>query len=375
MITKIRILHVLTDTNIGGAGKCLIYLLRCIDRERFDVSAVLPAGSMIAPKLDEIGIGHTEAEGIGEKSLSFAGIRTLRCIIKDEKPDIVHTHASMSARIAARLFGKCRIVSTRHSYFTQPKYKKRFPVKQVTGFLNNTLSDRIIAVSPAVRDDLAETGTDPSRIAVIYNGVDALEPLTEAEYNETRGLYGLSGDGFVCGIAARLEPYKGHEYLLRAAGLLKENYPDIKIIVAGTGSLESELKEKAASMGLTNCIFAGFVEDIRRFCGILDLQINASYGTEATSMALLEGMSLGIPSVVTDFGGNPYVIESGANGTVVPCRDHEALYGAIAELYENKALYGEMRRKSKEIFGRKFTVGAMAEHTQEVYADLAEGKG
>jgi len=69
------------------------------------------------------------------------------------------------------------------------------------------------------------------------------------------------------------------------------------------------------------------------------------------------------------------VIESGANGTVVPCRDHEALYGAIAELYENKALYGEMRRKSKEIFGRKFTVGAMAEHTQEVYADLAEGKG
>ncbi len=72
-------------------------------------------------------------------------------------------------------------------------------------------------------------------------------------------------------------------------------------------------------------IFTGFISDVDKLMSITDVQANASFGTEATSLALLEGMSLGIPAVVSDFGGNPGVIKNGQNGYIVPKQNSKAL--------------------------------------------------
>ena len=65
---------------------------------------------------------------------------------------------------------------------------------------------------------------------------------------------------------------------------------------------------------------------------VLDVQLNASWGTEATSMALLEGMSLGLPTVASDYGGNPWVVRDGETGLIFPRRDPAALAGAMERL-------------------------------------------
>ena len=102
---KAKIIEVSTDSNIGGAGKCLITLLKNFDYDKLDVKVILPPSSLLKPEIEALGIEVIEVEGIAEKSLDFKAIKELKKIFKEEKPDLVHTHASMSARIAARRAG------------------------------------------------------------------------------------------------------------------------------------------------------------------------------------------------------------------------------------------------------------------------------
>lgn len=369
-----KVLNIISDTNIGGAGKALINFLKNYNRLDFQVVVVLPKDSLLAPQIEELGIRVVELDHISDKSFDFAAIRRMLQLFKQEQPDIVHTHACLSARIAARLYRKCKIVHTRHSIFDEPLYKKNFPYKQIFGMINNFFSDTIIAVSPAVKIRMMETGTRQHKITVVYNGVDPLEPLTDAEFLAGREKYGLSDKDFVCGIVARLEPVKGHDFILKAAQMLILEDVDVKFLIVGTGSLEEELRNTAEKNGAKNCIFTGFVEDVREVMGILDLQLNASYGTEATSLALLEGMSLGLPAVASDFGGNPYVVNDGINGLLFENRDYAELYKAIRVLKFNDKQYQQYSKRALEIFDERFTSLAMTAGIEAVYRGLLAPK-
>ena len=363
-----KILNVITDSNIGGAGRQLLSFLRCCDRDRFDITVALPAGALLTPSLMEIGVRCLEIDGIAEKSFSVPAIWSLRRLFMREKPDIVHAHASMSARIAAKA-ARCRIVYTRHSVFENRRIKTVFPARQLLGAVNNFFADAVIAVSPAARDILVEAGQAPGKIRVIYNGVEALPAPDPRLKAETRSSYGLKDDDFVCGIFARITPVKGHEYILSAAETLK-NIADVKFVIAGTGESEGDLKKRADAAGIGNVIFTGFLEDAGDLMGAIDVQINASYGTEATSLSLLEGMSMGIPAVVSSFGGNPYVINDGVNGLVFAERDAGALAGAIMKLYNDKALYAEMSVNAERVYRERFTAAEMAKNIGELYMEL-----
>jgi glycosyltransferase involved in cell wall biosynthesis len=164
---------------------------------------------------------------------------------------------------------------------------------------------------------------------------------------------------------------KGHQYVLAAAKILQE-YREIKIIIAGAGQIENELRQTAREMGLNGCVFTGFVKDIYKIENIMDVQLNASFGTEATSLSLLEGMNLGIPAVVSDFGGNPYVIQNHENGIVVPKKNAKALADAILEIYRHPELYKKMSGRAVEIFNEKFTSKAMTANIESVYRELVK---
>lgn len=370
----IKIINVITDTNIGGAGKTLLTFLRNFDRTEFDISVALPKESALIPEIEGLGIQYFEVEGIADISFNFPAIKTLQTLFEQQQPAIVHTHASLSARIAARRYKKCGVIHTRHSVFEQSNSKKRFPLKNILGAVNNYLSDIIIAVSPAAKTNMVETGTDPGKVQVIYNGVDPVEPLTDDEKSLEMARLGCAPDDFICAIAARVEKFKGHSYILKAAELFKLNNSNVRIIIAGTGSEVESLKLTAVKMGLDNCIFTGFVQDIRKIEGIMNLQINATYGAEATSLSLLEGMSLGIPAVATDSGGNPFVVQDGVTGIIVPQKNYTAIYEAVMSLINNKELYEKMKIKSKERFNEAFTSEIMTESIQNVYRKLYEDK-
>ncbi|MCL2350672.1 MAG: glycosyltransferase family 4 protein [Defluviitaleaceae bacterium] len=369
-----KILHIISDTNIGGAGKLLLVFLANYDRDKFDISVVLPKNSLLLAEIQALGVRTIEVDGIADKSLALGAIKNLKSLYKSENPDIIHSHASLSARIAAKM-AKIKVVHTRHSVYTnqatetQHPYKKKFPYKNIAGAINNYLSDKIIATSPAAKISLMETGTSQRKTVMIYNAIDGLPELTRAEKMAARYKYSVDDNDFVCAMVARLEKVKGHEYVLKAAQMLQKEDPSIKIILAGIGTEETKLKNLKEQLELENVVFAGFVENVGEVLGISHIQINASF-SETTNLALLEGLSLGLPAVVTDVGGNPFVINDGVNGILFESKDYAALYKAIIGLKQNTAEYEHLCKRAREIFDDKFTAAVMTRRVEDVYRTL-----
>jgi len=370
----IRVLNISSDTNIGGAGRCILNFLTHYDRSAFQVDVALPRGSLLAPEVQKLDTRVVEVDGIGDKSLDFGAIRTLKGVIRELAPQVVHTHGTMSGRIAARQCGQA-VVYTRHSVFPVSRRLSRQPGKWLNGRINEHYADAIIAVAEAAKENLVESGIAPERVEVILNGVPSLDRLSAEEVAAEKAKYGIAPDRFVAGILARMEAVKGHKYLLEAAKLLKDRGDPVAVVIAGTGSLEKDLRQRARDLELEDTVvFAGFVSDVRPLLSIFDLQVNASYGTEATSLALLEGMSMGIPAVVTDYGGNPGVIAHGENGLLIPTQDSEALAAAI-ETMRDEAEYRRMAEQCKEIFQQKFTADRYARNIEQVYRRVAGKRG
>ena len=370
----IRILNIISDTNIGGAGRVILNYLRYADRNKFETLVAIPRGSLLKPLLEEAEVPVYEVDGMADCSYASQDVKALQALIRQVKPDLVHTHGALSGRIAAK---RCRVpvVYSRHSAFPVPAKLKYPPGRWVNKLLNEHYADHIIAVSPATRDNLTEGGISPKKITVVMNGVAPVAPISDGEKAALRQSLGLGPDVFTFGILARIEDYKGHLYLVYAAKLLKDRgYSNFRILVAGTGAFEEEVTRAVTEMGVEDVVqMLGFRSDAAALLNILDVQLNASYGTEATSMALLEGMSLGLPTIASDYGGNPFVITSGQNGLLFPSKDSAALADAMAELMDHPEEVSIMREKALETYQSRFTGEVFARNTEQIYENVLKG--
>ncbi len=367
----IKILHVITDTNIGGAGRMLIQYLKRFDREKFDITVAAPSGSAMIPLIKEIGYPVLETEHGHDMSHEKGGVSEYKRIIRELHPDIVHTHSSFDARVAAFLTGVKSRIYTHHCAFEKPKRLTTFPGKQINGMINNTLATRAIAVADAAADILVGTGVNPKIIDVIVNGVEPVRELSDEEKKEFRRSVGIGENDFVCLISARLEEYKGHSYLLETAREVKAAANrSVKFVIMGDGSARDELEKNAEKLGVEDIvIFTGFVYDVAPYCNIMDLNLNCSWGSEATSTALAEGMSLSKPIVATRCGGNTYMVEDGVNGFCVPMKDPRAMTEAILKILDDPSLYEKLGNGAADTYRRKFTAAAMTKRLEDVYED------
>lgn len=369
----IKVLNVITDTNIGGAGRILVHYLKNFDREKFDVYVAVPEGSLLIPEIKATGYDVIETKYGKDESFELAAVRELYGIIKKLSPDIVHTHSSLSARIAAYLAGVKSRIYTRHCAYDLPRSATSFPKKQISGLINNTLSTKIVAVAPAAAENLTDTGVDPDKITVIMNGVEPVRAADDAEKAEIREKYGLTETDFVCSICARLEDVKGHEYLIKAAKIVAEETKNIKFLIVGTGSIEDKLRALVDELGVSDTVkLTGFMSDTASVLGVSNIAVNCSWGTEASSLAIAEAMSLGLPTVASDFGGNPSVIEDGVNGILYEKKNEAALADALLRVWRDKELYSSLCEGARRVFYEKFTSGVMTRRLEELYSKEAE---
>jgi len=372
----IRVLNIISDTNIGGAGRVILNYLNSTDRNQFETLVAIPQGSLLKAPLEEAGALVYEVDGIADRSYSKEDVATLKELIRSLKPDLVHTHGCLSGRIAAK---GCRVpvVYSRHSAFPVPAKLKYPPGRWVNKFVNEYFADHIIAVSPATRDNLTEGGISPKKITVVMNGVTPVAQTTPEEQQALRAQLGVEEDTFLFGILARIEDYKGHLYLVEAARRLKERgYQNFRVLIAGTGAFEEEVAKAVDTANVGDVVnMLGFRSDVAALLNVLDVQLNASYGTEATSIALLEGMSLGLPSIVSDYGGNPWLVTNGENGLVFPSRNSVELARAMARLMDKPEQCAAMGQKARERFETQFTGEVFARNTEQIYLDVLKKRG
>ena len=359
----IRVLEIISDTNIGGAGTVLLNYLAHRDSAAFEVAVALPKGSALLERPELEGVRIFELNSLRDKSFDTAAIRELRRLIREFRPDVVHTHGAFSGRIAARR-EQVPAVFTKHSAFAPSAKLTRFPGKSLFAFVTKRYAQRIIAVAPVCADGLIACGVPPERIDVILNGAAALTAPDNREALRKK----YCGNGtFLAGIVARVELYKGQDVVIRAAQALKSRGRDVMLLIAGEGAYLEDAKALARSLDVEDIVrFTGFIEDVASLMGVLDVQINASR-VEACSMSLIEGMSLGLPAASSDAGGNPLLIRDGINGLLFEDENAEQLADKLELYMDSQELRETISQGAIEIYEAEYTGERTARETENVY--------
>ena len=360
----IKLIHVITDTKIGGAGVWVLNFLKAYDKEKYDVGVAVPCNSLLAPKIKELGVKVFEIAHIADKSFSKDGIREFTKLFKEEKPDIIHCHASLSARIASKKLG-IKTVNTRHCL----EEKKSFPKNIIYSMINNALSDIVIGVSKVTCENLLNDGTKKEKVKLVYNGVAPLTEFSDAEKKEIRKEYGISEENIVVGIVARLEKVKNHDLFLEAGKILLNKYENLTLLIAGEGSERQNIEKKAKELGIIDSVvFCGYQKDVSRIVNVIDIMALTS-PKESLSLSLIEGMTLKKPCVSTASGGPEEVIENGVTGFITEHNPEDFAKKASYSIDnpEEREKAGELgQKRSKEIF----SIEEMIKTLDEIYEKL-----
>jgi glycosyltransferase involved in cell wall biosynthesis len=218
--------------------------------------------------------------------------------------------------------------------------------KKLSLFAIMNFSDRFICVSESTKKLLQERGLHPTKIEVVYNGVNIKEfSPSKKRRNQKRKDLGISQEEILIGFIGQLVPIKGIEEFLKAAIKIRNKDRDCKFIVIG-GSTDSPYFVKKIlpfykSYKLENNVtFAGFKEDIRSYLSAVDIFVNSSR-IEPFARVNLEAMAMGKPVIATDAGGNPEAVMDGKTGYIIPVGDVNLLTKKILKLIKKN----EMREK------------------------------
>jgi glycosyltransferase involved in cell wall biosynthesis len=369
---RITILFLITDLPREGTQRQLFELVKGLDKARFRPIVIsLHAGDAMEEAFREVPEAQLLAiERKGKFDLSCA-YKVYR-ILRQMKVDVVQpflTPATLYGLLPAIL---CRtpvkILTERNgpeSRSYRPGYRLYLKIED---FLSR-FTDWAIANSQAGKDYLVQRGINPSRIKVIYNGINLsrLNPDSAAIQSIKQRL-NLPPGGKVVGILARLFPNKNHKLFLRAAAFISEKIPSTRFAIVGDGPLRTELEELCMNLGIASkVVFFGEQQDVGTYLSAFDIATLTS-NTEGCSNSLLEAMALGRPVVTTDVGGNREVVLHGETGFLLPPGNVEELVKAITTLLENQETADSMGQKAQEFLFHRFSLENMVSQYEALYS-------
>lgn len=362
-----RALHVITDTNVGGAGRYLLSLLGSRAFGELDLAVVCPQGEL-ARRIDALGVRRVETSG-RDVSWSWRLLGELRGVMRRLRPQVVHTHASLAGRVAARTCG-VPIVYTKHNVVRIPTPAGAVPPpagawKRLWNcWSGRLLADRIIAVSAAVGRELVEAGLDPRQVVTIPNGIDLRPFAGTAAVREGRPFR------LRVGTIARLTPQKGLDILIEAAAKVVAEEPQARFVIGGEGRERPHLEEMIRAHRLEDQVtLPGFIADVPRFLADLDVYVLSSR-YEGLPLAALEAMAAALPVVATPVGGVPEAVLDGVTGMLVPPEDPDALAGAILALLRQPDRARSLGQAGRRRCEAEFDAEVMAARVVNLYREV-----
>lgn len=317
-----------------------------------------------------------ERRGIPHRALSIAhkgprGLRAMRRALVSTRPDIVNTHSSTDAWLAALACLTLRdpppMVRTRHISAPVPD---NFP----THWLYARATRHIVTTGERLRETLIrDNGYRPDRITSIPTGVDAARFRPDDKYEARRAL-GLEPSLRYVGIVATLRSWKGHLYLVDAVARLAARDANLRLLIVGDGPMREPITERVAQLGLaTKTVFAGRQEAVERWLQALDVFCLPSYANEGVPQALVQAMLTGLPVVTTPVGSITEAVTDGVSGLVVAAKDVDALAGALRRVLEDAALAARLGAAAREVALDRFGLPTMIAAMERVFCNLLDG--
>lgn len=367
-----KILHILTDSGIGGAGILLENLLLFTALPRSCFTVVLPRGAALAPRLQARGFRVLPILHGADRSRAPRDFWPLVGLLRREKPDILHTHASLTGRAAGYLAGVPIRLATRHCAYP-PGRAGQMPALWLHRLADRHLSTCTVATAVAAAENLVKLGIPPEKIVTIRNGARAVNRFPPRLRADGRRALGIGERDFVVGCCGRLVKDKDIPTLLRAAGRLLPKEPRMRFLLIGGGAEEENLRRAAASRAFgERVLFTGHVSDPTPYLNLLDVAVNCSAGTETSCLALSEAMSLGLPCVASRYGGNPELVREGENGLLFDVGDDEELANCLLRLLYDTSLYDRLAAGAHARYRHDLRAEQMARAYDNLYLALYE---
>lgn len=370
---RVRIVHVITQLDTGGAESQLLALCRGLPAERFDCHVVsLKAGGTLRPAFLAAGcaVSALDRRDCGG---GFGQLLALVRLLRRERPDIVQTwllRANHVGRLAALLAGQPPLIATYRDMGFQAGPR-------------DSLLDRLLAAGTELalhnsaqgrRAHLARTGEAAlRRHRLLPNGVDTerFRPDPEAR-RRLRGELGVPPEAPVVLMVARLHPVKDPALFLAVGRRVRQTLPEARFWLVGDGPLAPALREELAAQPDPGLWLAGERSDVPALLAAADLLVLTSH-SEGLSNTILEAMAAGLPVLATDVGGNRELIVEGKNGRLLPTRDLGAIAGNVVQLLRNQALaasFGEVGRRRAVA---EFSLQGLVGRSLAVYERLIQG--
>jgi glycosyltransferase involved in cell wall biosynthesis len=371
MKTALRVLHVITGIDRGGAEN---HLLDLVKHQR--ASGVTVTVAYLRGK----GYWRAAFEAVGADvhplGLRFYGdlrpLLRLGRLIHSAEFDLVHAHlppAELYSRLA--LLGIRRktlpLLITKHN-------DERFcdaPGKKVLGRWVARRAGRLIAISDAVKGYMCGSGlgVEQRKLQTIYYGIDAARfgQSPRAPAACLRKQWGIAAEELAIGFVGRLVPQKDIGTLIRGFALFAATFAEAKLVIVGSGPLNEELRRSADELGISGrIVWAGFRDDIVTVMSAFDIfALTSIY--EGFGLVLLEAMSSRLPVVATRAGAVAEVVADGETGILVGPRRPEEVAAAFHKLRDGRlrTRFGEAGRARVL---REFTLNKMWQQTDALYA-------
>ncbi|HWQ35045.1 MAG TPA: glycosyltransferase [Blastocatellia bacterium] len=366
-----RVLHLITSFEIGGTERQAVELLSRIDLRRYDVR--LAALRLAGPLYEHLAARFPEVPEFPLTSFYDANavrqVTRLRALLVREEVDILHAHdfyASLLGAAAARMAGVRVIASQRHLRLSERRlhaWGHRIIYR---------LADRIAVNAAAIRDDLlASAGLSPDRIVLIRNGFIPPEQTDRAAVKaEIRRRFSLPSDAVLIGVVARLQPVKGHRYLIAAARQLAPEFPQAHFIFVGDGPLRAEIETDIARFGLTERIHLfGDCANGAALAQGFDLSVLPSLH-EGLPNAVIEAMAAGVPVVASAVGGVTELIADGKTGYLATPADPPSLARVIARALRSEEERARIAANGQRFITSRFSIERMVTAYERLYEEL-----
>lgn len=403
-----RILHISTRLILGGSQENTV--LSCEGQTRLGHDVHLAFGPIFGPEgslferannfrcrdphtPEERRIGMHEVKSMVREINPIKDLRcyfALRSLIRDLKPDIVHTHSSKAGVLgraaawkeAARMKQaghRLGVVHTIHG----PPFHKFLPKRTNTIYIASEKfaarrCHRIVSVANAMTEQfLAEKIGTPDQYSTVYSGMEVDRYLDARDASGTpftpdsvRESLGLSPMDFVIGTVARLAELKGHDDLLDALGTDLKANPNWKLLWVGDGWWRDRLLARVSEMGLADrVVTTGLVpsERVPEMMRAMDVLVHPSY-REGLPRTVPQALLCGVPVIAYDVDGTKEICLDGQSGYLLQPRDLEGLRKAVKRMYDAPDDRTRMASTGRELCRVRFSAETMVAELEKVYA-------
>jgi glycosyltransferase involved in cell wall biosynthesis len=376
---KVKVTHIITGLNTGGAEMMLYKLLSTCDHDRFEMEVIsLTDVGEIGKKIQKLGI-EVRSLGVNKNVFLFDKIMKLIKWLRDDSPDVLQTwmyHADLLGAIASLFVKDVKLIwNIRNGCINKNRMKRStIVVAKICAWLSKFIPQKIICCAKATADLHTKFGYKPSKIEVISNGFDMnLFRFDSESYKNIRTELKLPDNSLLVGMMARFDADKDYPNFIEAAKIIASQNLNVYFVCCGKNIDRNNIAliDLIDKLNLQNKFFLlGERNDVPKILPSFDVLVSSSV-SEGFSNVIGEAMACEVPCVVTDVGDSATIV--GDSDYVVLPRDSVKLAQKVLQVLDtNMTERRKIGKIMRDYIAKKYSIATVVDQYQNLYCELAK---